>query len=134
MENYLDDKQFGEVEVYDCVERLKELGLIDDEKFAKDFVSTRLASKAVSKRHLREQLCAHFVSRDVIDTVLESIPDDTELNNAVNLAKKYYRQLASLPDDEREQRVMQRLQRRGYSLEMIKHAISLADKEAENEE
>ena len=44
MEDHLDSLNYGEYEVYQVVERLKELGYLDDAKYAADFVSTRLAA------------------------------------------------------------------------------------------
>lgn len=124
MENYLDEKQFGEVEVYDAVERLKELGLIDDEKYARDFIDSRLNTKAVSRRHLFEQLSAHFIPKEVIEAALDALPESTDSENALLLADKYYRQLNSLDEDERREKVAQRLMRRGYSFETVKAALN----------
>lgn len=126
MENYLDEKQFGEVEVYDTIERLKELGLLNDEQFAKDFIDSRLASKAVSKRHLAEQLYSHFIPKDIIDSVLCRVDDSLELENATEIAIKYLRQLNALSYRERVNKVKQRMQRRGYDWDTITQAITLA--------
>ena len=52
MQAYLDAKEFGEADVDATVARLMELGLLDDGRYAKRFVETRLASKPISRRHL----------------------------------------------------------------------------------
>ena len=44
MEEHLDSMNYGEYEVYQAVERLKELEYLNDEKYAADFVETRLAA------------------------------------------------------------------------------------------
>ena len=62
MENYLDGQNYGEYEVYAAVERLKELKYLDDVRYAADFVSTRLATKPLSRRKLKEQLRTHYLS------------------------------------------------------------------------
>lgn len=129
VENYLDEKQFGEADIAAAVDRLKELGLIDDYKFASEFVRTRLASKAVSKRHLSEQLYAHHVPKEIIEQTLENISEDDELENAVTCAKKYLRQLERFPEEERAERVFSRLQRRGYSYDVARCAIENAKEE-----
>src|SRR5512133_3202225 len=66
-ERHLDACEYGEVEVYDTVERLKELGLLNDTAFAEEYVRTRLATKPVSRAHLREQLLAHEVEAQSIE-------------------------------------------------------------------
>ena len=53
MELYLDGQNYGEYEVYAAVERLKELGYLDDRRYAEEFVRSRLATKPVSRRKLR---------------------------------------------------------------------------------
>ena len=48
MQAYLDGKEFGEADVDATVNRLLELGLLNDERYAQRFVETRLASKPVT--------------------------------------------------------------------------------------
>lgn len=128
LERHLDEKQYGEYEIAQVVERLHELGLLDDAKFAADFIETRLQTKPVSRRHLREQLHAHELASDVIEEALAAVTDEMECSNAALVAEKYWRQLAALPAAEREQRVLQRLLGRGYAYDTTRMAIaSLAD-------
>lgn len=129
VERHLDDKQYGEVEVYETVERLKELGLLNDRAFAEDFIRTRLAAKPVSRRKLYEQLTQHELDRAVIEEALSAVDDTVETDNARAIADKYARQLAALPEEERRERVLQRLIARGYSYDDAVAAVraSLAD-------
>lgn len=123
MLDYLDEKQFGEVEAQETVWRLQELGLVDDLKYAKSFVSTRLASKAVSRRRLSEQLYSHGIKKEVIEEALAEVSNDVEAENARICAEKYLRQLTGLQEDERRRRVFSRLLRRGYDTDTIERAI-----------
>lgn len=131
MERYLDTCEFGEVEIMEAVERLCELNLLNDRAFAEDFVRTRLATKPVSREHLRAQLLQHELPRDVIDEALSQVPDDAEEENAADIARKYLRQLAALPQEEREARVIKRILARGYSYELAKSALARARAEAD---
>lgn len=115
VERHLDDRQYGEVEVYETVERLKELGLVDDRAYCEDFIRTRLATKPVSRRKLYEQLMAHEIDRATVEEALDSIADTLEAENARAVADKFARQFAALPAEEREKRVLQRLLARGYA-------------------
>ncbi len=117
MADYLDEKDFGEADVDRTLERLIELGLLDDRKFADDFIRTRLASKPISRRHLGEQLYGHRLDRALIDEALLVIDDEAEQKNADAVMRKYYRQLASLPDDVRHERCVSRLLARGFSFD-----------------
>lgn len=116
-EEYLDNMQFGEAVVDMTVARLKELGLLDDQKFAAEFVRSRLASKPVSRSRLYGQMKLHKLPEDVIEEALSAVPEETETDNARAVAKKYLRQMADYPPDKRRERVLQRLMARGFSTE-----------------
>ena len=96
MEDHLDSLNYGEYEVYQVVERLKELGYLDDAKYAADFVSTRLAARPVSRRKLREQLYTHKLPKGLIDAAMEQVTDETEWAGARTVAEKFARQFSAL--------------------------------------
>lgn len=131
IERHLDACEYGEVEVYETVERLKELGLVNDLAFAQDFVRTRLATKPISRAHLREQLLSHEVEQDAIDQALLQVDDETQQRSAVSVAAKYARQYARLPEKEREEMVLRRLLSRGYSYDDARAAMREAGEESE---
>jgi len=127
----LDEGNYSEGEIMQTVERLTDAGLLNDTAYCRDFVESRLATKPVSKFRLREQLRGHFVPEDIIENELASLPDDTEMNNAVEVAQKYLRQFAAVGDvRERMRRVYARLQTRGYSHETIMSALRIAGEKA----
>ena len=126
IERYLDACEYGEVEVYETVERLKELGLLNDIAFAEEFVRTRLATKPVSRAHLRQQLLAHEVEADAIERAIASLEGETEATNAALIAGKYIRQYERLAEEERNEMVMRRLLSRGYSYDDARTALQTA--------
>lgn len=123
-EDCLDEANFGEYDVYEAVERLKELGYLNDDKFAEEFISTRLASKPLSRRRLREQLFTRKLKPECIDGALAAVTDDMERGNAVQVAEKYWRQFEALDEYTRRQRVMRRLVSRGYDFDVIRDSVS----------
>ena len=126
VERHLDACEYGEVEVYETVERLKELGLLNDLAFAEEFVRTRLATKPVSRAHLREQLLSHETDAEAIEQALLQIDDETQQKSAVSTAEKYVRQYAHLSQEERNEIVIRRLLARGYSYDDARAALSEA--------
>ncbi len=134
MEAYLDKRQFGEFEVYQVVERLKELHYLDDKSYAEEFVRTRLATKPISRRKLREQLIAHKIPRDYIDEVIAEITDKTEAENAAKVAEKFWRQFESLPDQDRRTRVLRRLFSHGYDYDTARESVASVIGSFEREE
>ena len=123
MENYLDGQNYGEYEVYAAVERLKELKYLDDVRYAADFVSTRLATKPLSRRKLKEQLRTHYLSADDIDAAMKQVTDDVERRNAMAVTEKFYRQFEGLEEYDRRQRIVRRLAGRGYDFGVIRDSV-----------
>lgn len=131
MQTYLDGKDFGEADVDATVERLKELGLLDDARYAQRFVETRLATKPVSRRHLREQLKSHGLKDADIEAAIESVGEETEDGNACLIAAKFARQFRELEPEKRRERVLSRLIARGYSYDVARRAFEAALSEEE---
>ena len=123
MEDHLDSLNYGEYEVYQVVERLKELNYLNDEKYAADFVSSRLAAKPLSRRKLQEQLYAHKLPKDAIETALSGITAETEAVNALQVAEKFARQFEALPVEEQKNRTMRRLVGRGFAYDASRSAL-----------
>ena len=129
VENKLDDLQYGESDIQATVERLQELNLLNDEAYAREFVRSRLATKPVSRQKLYLDLRAHKLQEDIIQTVLDELPTETEADNALEVAKKFWRQMSALEEPIRRERVLRRLTSRGFSAEASLAAIREAAEE-----
>lgn len=124
VENYLDGGNYSEMEIIQAVERLARCGLVDDRRYAKDFIESRLNTKPVSRHKLREQLEGHSVADEIIDDALKAVTDEVEHDNAMSVAEKFFRQFSGLELPERLRRVGLRLAARGYSYDCIKIVLS----------
>lgn len=126
MQTFLDGKEYGEADVDATIERLTELGLLDDRRYAQRFVETRLATKPISRRHLFEQLKGHGLSDADIDEALALVEEETERENALAVAQKFARQFSALEPEKRRERVLLRLQARGFSYDVARRAVKSA--------
>ena len=107
--------------------------LLDDASFAERFVKTRLATKPLSKAYLRRKLAEHHIPSEIIASALETVPENTEDENALAIAEKFYRQFSALDPTLRKQRVMRRLEARGFSYDVCTRAYETAECNAEEE-
>lgn len=129
VEEKLDDLQYGEGDILATVERLKELNLLNDAEYAREFVRSRLATKPVSRQKLYLDLRAHKLPEEVIVAALNELPKETEGDNAREVAKKFWRQMSGLEEPVRRERVLRRLMSRGFSTEASLAAIREAAEE-----
>ena len=123
VEDKLDDLQYGEGDILAVVDRLKELNLLNDEEYAREFVRSRLATKPMSRQKLYLDLRAHKLPEELIESALNELPKETEADNAMEVAKKFWRQMSALEEPIRRERVLRRLTSRGFSTEASLTAI-----------
>lgn len=123
-------KEYPSELVDQLIERLTEVGLIDDFRMAKDLVDSQLSRKAVAKSALARTLREKGFAKDAIDAALVGIDSDSELEAAKKVAETRIRQLMKLEPDVRSRRLAGFLSRKGYSSSVVwaavKHASSTA--------
>ena len=96
------------------LDRLQEVGLVNDASFAVDWVTSRQQRRHLSRRLLRRELQAKGVERSHIDSALDQVDRNAELTSARDLAD---RKLASMNGVAREvqyRRLAGMLSRRGF--------------------
>ena len=112
--------------VADTIERLTELGLIDDTQVAAQFIESRSRSHPQALRLSRSELAARGVGRDRVDAAVEAMGERDELPLArAALAKR----VRALPDDkdarrEAYQRHAAFLARRGFGWDIVRKALA----------
>ena len=104
--------------------RLEAVGLVDDEKLARDWVESRQARRYLSRSALRSELQAKGVDRDDIEAALEQVSRDDELRAARSLAGKKLDAMAGLGHEVKRRRVAGALARRGFSSDVISRVLA----------
>jgi regulatory protein len=112
------------------LDRFEEVHLIDDAAYARAFASDRRASRGLSKSALKRELNQAGVAAEFIDEALEPIQLEDEVLLAINLVRKRWRSVSSLPRDARQRRLAGYLGRRGFGGSIISAAISAVEQES----
>lgn len=118
----LAEKLYGKFEpeiIAEATERMKELGLINDETYARHRAEV-LVGQGASKNMAKMKLMAKGIDRAVINDVLDSIEYDGVASAEELIRRKYFGKIGN-PDDVR--RTYQALLRRGYAHSDIKQAL-----------
>ncbi|MCW2810151.1 MAG: regulatory protein RecX [Friedmanniella sp.] len=97
------------------LDRMEEVGLVDDGAFAVDWVSSRQQRRHLSKSALRRELQTRGVDRDQIDQALSAVGTDDEYAAALSLAERKYRTMGELSREVAYRRLSGALGRRGFS-------------------
>jgi regulatory protein len=115
------------------LDRLADVGLVDDVDFAEQWVHSRRVNAGKGKRALAAELHTKGVDNDVITSVLGDINPDAERARAEELVRKKLRREILSDDDLRlRRRLVAMLARRGYSQTMAYEVVS-AELAAERE-
>jgi regulatory protein len=101
------------------LDRLAEVGLVDDNDFAEQWVRTRRANAGKGRRALAAELRTKGVDNDVITNVLADIDSGAERQRAEQLVRDKLRREKLADDDAKiARRLVGMLARRGYSQTM----------------
>jgi regulatory protein len=115
------------------LDRLADVGLVDDVDFAEQWVHSRRVNAGKGKRALAAELHTKGVDNDVITSVLSDFTPDAERDRAEELVRKKLRRESLSDDDLRlRRRLVAMLARRGYSQTMAYDVVS-AELAAERE-
>jgi len=111
----LKDKEISDEVANVALNRFEEVGLINDQALASNYVSSQHERKGLGKNALRQQLRAKGISDDVALEAISQISDDQEFQAAFALACKKIRSLQR--DDAKTQlrKIVGVLARKGYS-------------------
>lgn len=118
MEQYLQRKQCSPALAHTILNKLSNIELLDDVKFAHSWVNNRRLLKPTSRRRLAQELRAKRISDEIIEQVLGA--DETDETTVLQELIARKRKQARYHDD---QKLMQYLAGQGFSYGDIKAAI-----------
>lgn len=107
--------------------KMVEIGLVDDESYARRWAQMLFHEKKYGPRRIRQSLMQKGFDRLLVDTVLDELreevsPEDTDEQLQQIIARKYARYLQD-DDPKNRNRVINGLLRLGYDYEQIRTAM-----------
>ncbi|MGO4597847.1 RecX family transcriptional regulator [Terrabacter sp. 2RAF25] len=100
------------------LDRMTEVGLVDDEAYAQMLVRSRQAGKGLARRALAHELRKQGIDQDVADEALGQVGAGDERVRAEALVAKKLRSMRGLPPEVQARRLAGMLARKGYSGEV----------------
>ncbi len=121
----LKDRGIGAAVVEETVARLEEAGYLDDRRFARQWCESAIRNGRGYGPRLRQELVRRGVPAEIVGDLLASMAeeyDEFETLTAL-LARKFSGFEPACASDREKRRVMQYLQRRGFSSAVIFQAF-----------
>lgn len=105
------------------LDRMSEVGLIDDEAFAGMVVRSQQATRGLGRRGIAQELRRKGVDDELIREQLDGIDDEAERDRAMELARKKMRTLQGLEYAAQQRRLAGMLARKGYSPSLVMSVV-----------
>ena len=96
------------------LDRFEEVGLVDDEAFARSWVAGRQSAKGLARRALAQELRRKGVDDEVAREALDELEPEQEEQAARTLVRKKLRSLSRVDDATATRRLVGMLARKGY--------------------
>ena len=111
-------------------DRLLELGLLNDEEFARMLANELYERKGYGIKRIKQELVFRGIEREIAENAIESLDIDTRTRIILVIKKKY---LNKINDEKGRKRAVDGLMRLGYSYFDIKNALNSISEFCEEE-
>ena len=126
LERWLANKKQPREFIAPTIEKLTELGFLNDAEFAKQFARSRAVGRGMSKRRLQAELARRGVSRELTDIALAEVIAEEQIDESAQIqaiADKKMRSLSKLAPDVQRRRLYGFLARKGYSPDLVMSTV-----------
>jgi regulatory protein len=123
LSDYLKRKEYEPDTITSVLERLRDLGLMDDAAFASAWIADRQLLRPRSRRTLEQELMQKGIAREIIRDALAELDEDAQADVLMNMIERK-RRLSQYQDP---QKLMAYLGRQGFGYEEIKKALARLD-------
>lgn len=112
------------------LDRMTQVGLVDDAAYARMFVHSKQETKGLAARAISHELREKGVDQELIDAALEDVDTEVEKEQARALVAKRVRQVHGLDREVQTRRLAGFLARKGYgpgvAFDVIREALDAA--------
>jgi regulatory protein len=118
------------------LDRFEEVGLIDDEAFARLWITDRQRSRGLAPRALSQELRRKGVADEVVREALDEVDPESQEATARALVRKKLRTLSRVDDTTAVRRLVGMLARKGYpsglAFAVVRDEVRSAGRECED--
>lgn len=117
------------------IERLREYGYLDDEKFAQSFALLRIQQRPVGRQRLQRDLRLKKIDKQTVDEALEQVFAQTSEEDLLDRAIAKRVRLRGRPKTREEaKKLFDHLLRQGFAFELVSEKVrALSQNQIDNE-
>jgi regulatory protein len=120
--------------IEDCIQRLKKLGYVNDERFAQGYANYRIGVKPLGRARLARELAVRKLSRssieEALNTVFTELPEETLIDRAIARRLRTHGRPA---DRAAAKRLFDHLARLGFEYDLIVRKLTGLKTNVDNE-
>lgn len=119
----LQRKQFSETAITAALDRLQELGYLNDEQFARDWLNARKL-QGKGPELIRSELKQKGIDPEIIADVISAYARDPEnIEDVKRLVERKFKQMQDLPPQDAARRITGFLARRGFPVDTVRRVL-----------
>lgn len=107
-------------------DRLTELGILNDEEFARILANELLERKNYSIKRIKQELSFRGIDREIVENTIDTLDNDPQSCIIIIVKKKYMNKIG---DEKGKKRTVDALMRLGYFYSDIKNALDTISEE-----
>lgn len=118
------------------IERLREYGYLDDERFAQSYASLRLQQRPIGRQRLQRDLWQKKIDKQTVDAALDQVFEQTPEEDLIDRAIAKRIRLRGRPKTREEaKKLFDHLLRQGFEFELVSERVrSLSKGDADRED
>ena len=121
---YLKKKEYSHPVIQQTLDYLAELNYVNDQRFALQWSQFKINKKKIGRNRLHLELSGKGIDKEIIEKTSNTIyADNLEKNLAANCARKKWVSLKGVQKEKKKRRLVQFMQRRGFSSDIIYQSL-----------
>ena len=131
---YLKKKEYSHPVIQQTLDYLAEINYINDQRFALQWSQFQINKKKIGRSRLYFELSGKGIDKALIEKTLNTIYEDNpEKDIAAQCARKKWVSLKGMEKEKKKQRLVQFMQRRGFSSDIIYQSLKTLTESVDSE-
>lgn len=121
----LGEKGFDKTVIDKVIDRMLQLGLVNDEEYARAFVNSGATVKLLGKRSLFHKLWEKGIDREIAEKAMREVSsDENQVAIAIAAAKRKLERLSDERDEKKKEKLSAFLVSRGFEWEVVRKVVN----------